>query len=137
MIHTCTPGERKSITDTVTDKLNKYLKQAAQRCKLETNYFQTDDEANSTIPDTSETFHPQEVKGIQPNKEVSRITPESYEEDTSNICEDNTAQSDNGLSTILEEEDPSHQDTVTFNHELNQTENKHFDMAVDTICDGP
>ena len=106
-----TLGEHKSISDTITDKLNKYLEQAAQRRKLETNHFQKDNKKNSILSNTSETFHPQEVEHTQPNKEVSRITLESLEEDTSDILEDNIAQIDDGLSTIFEEDDdPSHQD---------------------------
>ena len=132
----CTPGQHESIADTVTNELNKYLEQAAQRHKSETNYFHKDHKKNSILSDTSETFHPQEVEHTQPDKEVSRTTLESFEEDTGDILRNNTFQINDGLSTILEEEeDPSHQDTVTFDHELNQTDNEHFDTAVDTTSE--
>ena len=72
---------------------------------------------------------------------ASRKTPESLEEDTSYTPEDDNAQLDDHLSTISEEskeeeeEDPADQDTLTFDDDLDQTDNEHFNMAVDTASD--
>ena len=111
----------------VTDELNKYLEQAVQKCKLETNYFKDNGKENNILPDMLKASHSQDADYSQSNKEPSRTIPESFEEDTGNILEDNTTQIDDGLSTILEEEeDPFYQETVTFNQELNQTDNEHF-----------
>ena len=56
----------------------------------------------------------------------------------SDIPDSNTAQIDNDLSTIPEEDEEenlSHQDTLIFNDKQDQTDNKHFDTAMDTTSE--
>ena len=134
----CTLGQHESIADTITDELNKYLEQAEERRKSETNYFQKDNPKNISAH-TLYGPYSQEVENTQPNKEVLRTPPESFEEDTGDILENNTAQIDDDLSTIPEqeeeEEDLSHQDTLTFNDKQDQTHNEHFDTAMDTTSE--
>ena len=103
---------------------------------METNYFQKDNQKNNISADTLEGSHSQEHENTQHNTDVSRTQPESFEEDTGNILENNTAQIDDDLSTIPEEEeDLSHLDTLTFNDKQDQTYNEHFDTAMDTTSE--
>ena len=139
-VHPHTPGEHKSIADSINDELNKYLEQAAEKRKLEHNYFESGGQTINNLPDIQEVFHHQDTDHSPLKEKTLRKTPESLEEDTGSIPEDDNAQQDDCLSTISEEshqeeEDPADQDTLTFNDDIDQTDNEHFNTAVDIASD--
>ena len=139
-IRSLTPGEHQSITDNINTELNKYIEQAAEKCKSEHNYFEGCDKATNTLPEVQKAFYHQDTDDTPLKENTSGETPESLEKDTGFIPENYNAQQDDHLSTISEEshkeeEDPADQDTLIYDEEIDQSANEHFDTAVDTASD--
>ena len=98
------------------------------------------DKATNTLPDVQQVFHHQETDDIPLEDSTPKETLESLEEDTSSVPEYDNTQQDDGLSTISEEvleeeEDPADEDTLLFDEEIDQSDNEHFDTAVDMASD--
>ena len=60
-VHLHTPEEHESIGDSINDECNKYLEQAAEKCKSEPNYFESNGQTTNILPDIQEAFHPQDT----------------------------------------------------------------------------
>ena len=138
-----TPGDHESLTDHMNIELNKYL-QAAEQRKAEENYFDRFHKATNTLPEVQEAFHHQDTDKASSEDDTSKETPESPEEDTGPPSATLHTEQDDCLSTIPEEdreeeeeeeEDPADQDTLLFDEEIDQSDNKHFGAAVDTTSD--
>ena len=124
-----TLGKCQSITDNINTELNKYLVQA-EKHKSEDNYFKGCDKATNTLPKVQKVFHHQDTDDIPLNENTSAKIPESLDEDTGFIPENDNAQQDDCLSKISEEshveEDPADQDKLIFDKEIDQSVNEHL-----------
>ena len=69
-----TPGEHQSITDNINNELNKYLEEAAEKCKSEDNYFEGCDKATNTLPEVQKGFHHQDTDDTPSKDNTSRET---------------------------------------------------------------
>ena len=122
------------MTSTVTNELDKYLQQVAQKCESEYNYFEnTDIQATSTKEHLKFAQH-QEISHLQPLNQESNISLESFEEDTGNRDQNELNHPEHCLPTIPEEEQ-QYSDTMTFNEEQEYSDNEHFNTTIDTTTE--
>ena len=131
-----------------TFKIDKYLKEAAEKCERDDNYFDGWHVATNTSSQQQEAnfLDQDEYVDIDEEDDVVRV-PESDGQDTGVYCPNPSGhdiQYQNELETIPEkEEDPQteekqdivEQDTVVFT--LDESEEEPFNMAIDDTSDDP
>ena len=138
--HSPAPWDNDTLSGQITSELNKYLQEAADRCKTEDNYFDGCHRSANTSQVQQEAFlHQEAVTGSHFDPTITE-TPESQDDDTSSTPPTITTSQNDQLSTIPEEDnddqwDPAEQDTLVLDSESNQSDNDHFDTAIDTSDD--
>ena len=127
-IYMCSPGEHETMANTVTDKLDKYLQQAAQKQKVEANYFENTNKQSSSLPKKLKVFQHINTEVPKPNDKPPKTLPESFAEDTSDSEHNHVNYIEDNLPTIPkeeQEEDQPYNDTLTFNEDQEHSDNEH------------
>ena len=129
-----------SLTDHINIELNKCLQEAAEQHKAEENYFDRCHKTTNTLPEAQEVCAYSEADKETSIDTPSMETPESQGKDTGPVPILYDTEQDDCLSIIPEEDteeeqDPVNQGTLVFHAESDQSDNEHFNTAVDTTSE--